>query len=82
MFKKSFIGLVKPRIDYTVLTDSDPAIIDVATPAAATLLLQCCGTNGGGDLNLGDEVKTGQLVSTSEGVCAASPVTARAPSTR
>ncbi len=75
MIKKSFIGLLKPRIENTVLTDSDPALIDVAVPKRATLLLESPLALLNGDVKKGDLVKTGQSISTAEGVSAASPVT-------
>ena len=75
MFKKSFIGLVKPRIDHTLLTESDPALIKVAEPKKATLLLESTLDQFDAELKTGDSVKTGQAISTSQCVCAASPVT-------
>lgn len=72
MIKKSFIGLVKPRIDYTILTDPDPALIDIPQPGRVTLLLE---GNGNGELKKGDLLKTGQLISTAKDVFAISPAT-------
>ncbi len=72
MIKKSFIGLVKPRIDYTILTDPDPALIDIPQPGRVTLLLE---GNGNGELKKGDLLKTGQLISTAKDIFAISPVT-------
>ncbi len=75
MIKKSFIGLVKPRIDYTVLTDLDPALVEVSKPSRVKLLLASPGQKGIDELKKGDQIKTGQLVSTAKDVYAASPVT-------
>jgi Na+-translocating ferredoxin:NAD+ oxidoreductase subunit C len=75
MIKKSFIGLIKPRIDYTVLTDLDPAMIEVSKPSQVKLLLESPVEKGNGELKKGDLLKTGQLVSTAKDVFATSPVT-------
>ncbi len=75
MIKKSFIGLVKPRIDYTVLTDLDPALIEVSKPSQIKLLLESPLDRGNGDLKKGDLLKTGQLVTTAKDIYATSPVT-------
>lgn len=75
MIKKSFIGLVKPRIDYTVLKDLEPAIIQVSKPSQVKLLLESPVEKGEGELKKGDLLKAGQLVSTAKDVFAISPVT-------
>jgi hypothetical protein len=75
MIKKSFIGLVKPRIDYTILTDLDPALIEVSKPSQVKLLLERPLEKGNGELKKGDLLKTGQLISTAKDVVATSPVT-------
>jgi Na+-translocating ferredoxin:NAD+ oxidoreductase subunit C len=74
MIKKSFIGLVKPRIDYTVLTDLDPALIEVSKPGKVKLLLESSMKKDNGELKKGDLLKSGQLVSTAKDVFATSPV--------
>jgi Na+-translocating ferredoxin:NAD+ oxidoreductase subunit C len=75
MFKKSFIGLVKPRIDYTVLTDLEPALIEVSKPSKVKLLLESPVKKDNGALKKGDLLKSGQLISTAKDVFATSPVT-------
>lgn len=75
MIKKSFIGLVKPRIDSTVLTDLEPVLIQVSKPSQVKLLLESPVEKGNGELKKGDQLKTGQLVSMAKDVFATSPVT-------
>jgi Na+-translocating ferredoxin:NAD+ oxidoreductase subunit C len=75
MIKKSFIGLVKPRIDYTILTDLDPALMEVSKPSQVKLLLERPLEKGNGELKNGDMLKTGQTISTGKDAVAISPVT-------
>lgn len=75
MIKKSFIGLIKPRIEYTILADSEPAVMDIPQSSQVTLLLECSDKIGNGELKKGDLLKTGQLVSTSKDVFATSSAT-------
>jgi Na+-translocating ferredoxin:NAD+ oxidoreductase subunit C len=75
MIKKSFIGLVKPRIDYTILTDLDPALMEVSKPSQVKLLLESPLEKGNGELKNGDLLKTGQTISSGKDAVATSPVT-------
>lgn len=75
MIKKSFIGLVKPRIDSTVLTNLEPVLIQVSKPSHVKLLLESPVEKGNGELKKGDQLKTGQLLSVAKDIFATSPVT-------
>jgi len=63
MIKRSFLGLVKPRLQYNLVPDS---VQELPAPKKVTLLLKVS-QNGGppSTLNVGDAVKTGQRLSAS-----------------
>ncbi|MBW2020404.1 MAG: electron transport complex protein RnfC [Deltaproteobacteria bacterium] len=61
MIKRSFLGLVKPKLQYNLVPDS---LQELSVPSKVTLLLKEP-QNGGGTttLKVGDPVKTGQRIS-------------------
>jgi len=63
MIKRSFLGLVKPRLQYNLVADS---VQELPLPKKVTLLLKVS-QNGGppSTLKVGDAVKTGQRLSAS-----------------
>jgi len=63
MIKRSFLGLVKPRLQYSLVSDT---VRELPVPSKVTLLLKEPG-NGGGTTppKVGDAVKTGQKLSAS-----------------
>lgn len=75
MIKRSFIGLKKPRLEYTTLQDSPPALKEIPTPGMVTLLLEIPLEKKNGQINAGDSVRTGQTVSVDKDVVSISPVT-------
>lgn len=63
MIKRSFLGLVKPRLQYNVVPDS---VQELAVPNKVILLLKESQNGGHGSaLKVGDAVKTGQRLFTS-----------------
>lgn len=61
MIKKSFIGFLKPRIQYETIGPTTPAPQEIATPGSVTLLVEMPLTGIDALLiNIGDTVKTGQ----------------------
>jgi electron transport complex protein RnfC len=75
MIKRSFIGLKKPRLEYTKLQGSPPALKEIPTPDRITLLLETPLEKKNGQINSGDAVKTGQILSATKDVACVSPVT-------
>jgi len=63
MIKKSFLGLVKPRLEYNLAPDP---VQDLPLPKTVTLLLKAAQNGGRATaLKVGDAVKTGQRLSSS-----------------
>jgi electron transport complex protein RnfC len=61
MMKRSFLGLVKPKLQYSTTPGS---LEELPVPKQVTLLLQgTLGSNGSGALKVGETVKTGQKLS-------------------
>ncbi len=75
MIKRSFIGLKKPRLEYTTLQGSPPAFKEIQTPGKVTLLLEIPFEKKNGQITAGESVKTGQAVSAAKDVVSISPVT-------
>lgn len=61
MIKRSFIGLMKPRLQYNLVP---AAVQELPAPSKVVLLLEDSGGRGSG-LKVGDSVKTGQRLSAS-----------------
>ena len=66
MIKKSFFGLIKPKIEYDSLKDISPLPEKVATPESITLFIRGP-LNQTLNINVGDKVKTGCKIFSPEG---------------
>ncbi len=66
MIKKSFFGLIKPKIEYDSLKDIPPLPENVATPESITLFIRGP-LNQTLNINVGDKVKTGCKIFSPEG---------------
>jgi electron transport complex protein RnfC len=63
MIKRPFLGIGKPKLNYTVLPDE---VQELNVPKRVTLLLRDDNPGPGGEIKVGARVKTGQRLSKSE----------------